>query len=186
MGRSGTGLGMTVVWGIVQDHRGHVHVESSEGIGTLMDLLFPATRELAAKQVGTIMLDEYLGRGETILVVDDMPEQRDLAGNMLRKLNYLVNTAPSGEDAVRHASAHPTDLLVLDMLMDPGIDGLETYLRILRVRPGQRAIIVSGFSETDRVMEARRLGATGYVRKPYTMETLGMAVREALDRNIGP
>jgi two-component system, cell cycle sensor histidine kinase and response regulator CckA len=181
MGRSGTGLGMTVVWGIVQDHRGHVHVESSEGVGTLMNLLFPVTGELVAKQVGAIPLDEYLGKGETVLVVDDVPVQRELAGNMLRKLNYLVHIASSGEEALRFLSTQPAHLVVLDMIMDPGIDGLDTYIRILRINPWQRAIIVSGFSETDRVIEAQRLGARTYVRKPYTLESLGMAVRQALD-----
>jgi two-component system cell cycle sensor histidine kinase/response regulator CckA len=68
------------------------------------------------------------------------------------------------------------------MIMDPGIDGLETYIRVLASHPAQRAIIVSGFSETDRVREAQRLGAEGYVKKPYTLEKLGVAVREALNR----
>jgi DNA-binding NarL/FixJ family response regulator len=68
------------------------------------------------------------------------------------------------------------------MIMDPGIDGLETYRRILEIRPGQRAIIVSGFSETERVSQAQALGAGAYVRKPYVLEKIARAVREALDR----
>ena len=62
--------------------------------------------------------------------------------------------------------------------MDPGIDGLETYRRILRIHPGQRALITSGFSESDRVQEARRIGAGAYVKKPYRIETLAGAVRD--------
>jgi len=73
------------------------------------------------------------------------------------------------------------DLLVLDMIMDPGIDGLDTYKRILQLHPGQKAIIVSGFSETERVREAQRLGARSYIKKPYTLDELGVAVRAALD-----
>ena len=67
--------------------------------------------------------------------------------------------------------------------MDPGIDGLETYRRILEIRPGQRAVIVSGFSETDRVKTARELGAGAYVRKPYILSALGLAVRNELTRS---
>jgi len=71
-------------------------------------------------------------------------------------------------------------LVVLDMIMDPGIDGLETYRRILRIHPGQRALITSGYSESDRVQEARRIGAGAYVKKPYRIETLARAVRTVL------
>jgi len=77
-------------------------------------------------------------------------------------------------------SDQSVDLVILDMIMDPGIDGLETYIRILESHPNQRAIIASGFSETDRVREAQRMGAGIYVKKPYTLEKLGVAVRKAL------
>jgi len=68
------------------------------------------------------------------------------------------------------------------MIMDPGMDGLDTYRRILEFRPGQKAIIASGYSETGRVKEAQRLGARCYVRKPYTMETIGLALKEELEK----
>jgi DNA-binding NarL/FixJ family response regulator len=66
--------------------------------------------------------------------------------------------------------------------MDPGIDGLETYKRILAVSDRQKAIIVSGFSETERVREALKLGVGGYIRKPYALGDLARAVRTELDR----
>ena len=72
------------------------------------------------------------------------------------------------------------DLLILDMIMDPGIDGLDTYKRILKLHPNQKAIIASGFSETERVKEAQRLGAGKYIKKPYTLEKIGMAVKKEL------
>ncbi len=74
------------------------------------------------------------------------------------------------------------DLLVLDMIMEPGIDGLETYKRILKFHPGQKAMIVSGFSETDRVKETQKLGAGTYLKKPYLLEKFGLAVKDELDR----
>jgi PAS domain S-box-containing protein len=182
MGRSGTGLGMAVVWGTVQDHKGHIHVESREGLGSTFTLLFPATREALRAQTGPLPLEAFMGRGEAILVVDDVPEQREIAATILGRLNYRVATAGTCAEAVEYARRTPPDLVVLDMIMEPGPDGLETYRRILQIQPRQRAIIASGYSETDRVREAQRLGAGTYVRKPYLMEKLGLAVRQELDR----
>jgi two-component system, cell cycle sensor histidine kinase and response regulator CckA len=181
MGKSGTGLGMSVVWGTVKDHRGYVEVQSIEGRGTTFTLYFPVTREAADLPESRPDLDDYLGRGETILVVDDIREQRDIASGMLGKLGYTVATVASGEDAIAWLDAQGADLLILDMIMEPGIDGLETYRRIADQHPGQKAIIASGYSETRRVREAQRLGAGTYIKKPYTLEKIGMAVRAELD-----
>ena len=85
-------------------------------------------------------------------------------------------------DAVNYLADNQADILVLDMVMDPGIDGCETYRRILETHPRQRAIVASGFSETERVREIRRLGAGEYIKKPYTLEKIGVAVRRELDR----
>ena len=125
-----------------------------------------------------------MGRGESILVVDDVEEQRQIASGMLEALGYPTASVPSGEDAVEYVKENPVDLLVLDMIMDPGIDGLDTYKRIVELRPGQKAVIASGFSDTDRVKETQRLGAGPYVRKPYTIEKIGMAVKSELEKAI--
>ena len=97
-------------------------------------------------------------------------------------MGYSVTAVASGEEAVEYVKDHHVDLLVLDMIMDPGIDGLETYKRIFKDQPGQRAIITSGFSETDHVREAQNLGVGAYIKKPYTMEKLGTAIRSELER----
>lgn len=180
MGRSGTGLGMAVVWGTVKDHKGYINVESIEGKGTAFTLYFPVTRDEIVSEKSVLNTEDYIGKGESILVVDDMEEQRELASKMLNKLHYSVSTVSSGEKAVDYMNDNSADLLILDMIMDPGIDGLETYKRILKLHPGQKAIISSGFSETERVKEAQRLGAGKYIKKPYTMEKMGLAVKEEL------
>ena len=97
-------------------------------------------------------------------------------------LGYFATSVSSGEEAVGYIKNNSADLLVLDMIMDPGIDGLETYKRILGLRPGQKAIIASGVSETDRVREAQELGAGKYIKKPYTLEKIGIAVKEELEK----
>lgn len=183
MGRSGTGLGMAVVWGTMQDHNGYIHVESSEGSGTCFWLYFPMSREQLSKEKAPAPIESYTGNQETILVVDDIPEQRKIASSILSRLNYVVETVSSGEAAIEHLKQKPMDLVILDMIMDPGMDGLETYRQILKIRSDQRAIIASGFSETERVREAQRLGAGGYVKKPYLLENIGLAVRKELDRS---
>ncbi|MDA8125595.1 MAG: PAS domain S-box protein [Deltaproteobacteria bacterium] len=181
MGRSGTGLGLAVVWGAVKDHQGYIHVQSGEGQGTTMSLYFPASREEMAQDL-PVDPSEYMGSGEAILVVDDILEQRELAVSMLERLNYRVDAVASGEEALAYLREKPADIVVLDMIMEPGMDGLETYQGMLEIRPGQKAVIVSGFAETERVHRARELGAGPYVRKPYIRERIGMAIRGELDR----
>lgn len=180
MGRSGTGLGMAVVWGTVKDHNGYIHVKSDEGKGTTIKLFFPVTRKPFRSNEFANSFESYRGEGESILVVDDVKEQRDIASKLLAYLGYSVQTVCSGKEAVEYIDARPADLIVLDMLMPPGIDGLETYERIISKHPGQKAIIASGFSETNRVKKAQRLGAGRYVKKPYTLEKIGLAVKAEL------
>ena len=179
---SGTGLGMTIVWATIKDHKGYIDIKSEEGLGTTFKFYLPTTRESIKRQQRRIVLHDYLG-SETILIVDDAPEQLEIAENMLTKLGYTVHTAISGEKALEQIKYQPVDLVILDMIMPGGLDGLETYQEIIQLFPKQKAIITSGFSESTRVKSLLRLGAGDYVQKPYTMEKLGMAVRGELDRN---
>jgi two-component system, cell cycle sensor histidine kinase and response regulator CckA len=183
MGRSGTGLGMAVVWGTVKDHLGTIDIQSKPLQGTTVTIHLPATSAdlIDAEKPETLV--QLKGAGERILVIDDVKDQREIAIEMLTRLGYQVESVSSGEAAVDHMREKKVDLLVLDMIMDPGIDGLETYRRIIRTHPGQRAVITSGFSESERVHEARRLGAGAYVKKPYSVETIAKAVKAALNGN---
>jgi PAS domain S-box-containing protein len=180
--RSGTGLGLAVVWGTVKDHLGYINVESKVGKGTTFSLYFPVTRDEIGHEQVSKSVSEYLGNGESILIVDDVKEQRNLASTMLKRLNYCVASVASGEEAVEYLRNQTVDLVVLDMIMDPGMDGFDTYRKILEIHPRQKAIIVSGFSETERVKQTQSLGAGSYVKKPYVLERLGLAVRQELDR----
>ena len=184
MGRSGSGLGMTVVWNTIKDHAGFVDIRSSEGDGTRFDIFMPATREEDNRTRHRVVLQDYTGT-ERILVVDDIHEQLDIAVRMLSKLGYRVSSAPGGVEAVAYLQTNTVDLLVLDMVMPPGIDGLETYRRILDLHPDQKAIIASGYAPSDRVKAMQDMGAGEHIRKPYTMEKIGMAVRRELDRKPG-
>jgi two-component system, cell cycle sensor histidine kinase and response regulator CckA len=178
--RSGSGLGMTVIWATVKDHGGYLDLQSREGEGTRIEIYLPATRQ-EQETVKEPVLENYLGN-ERVLVVDDAPEQSQVAVNMLTKLGYRVQAVASGEAAIAHLSREPADLVLLDMIMPGGLDGLETYERILEIRPGQKAVITSGYSESQRVKALQELGAGAYLAKPYTLEKIGMAVRQELDR----
>jgi two-component system cell cycle sensor histidine kinase/response regulator CckA len=182
MGRSGTGLGMAVVWGTVKDHKGYIHVESALGKGTTFKLYFPVTRKQKVETKHLNKLVDYKGNGESILVVDDIEDQREIASKILAQLGYSVKSVPSGEEAAKLLEIEKVDLIVLDMIMPPGIDGLETYKRIIDLHPEQKAIIASGFSETERVKEAQQLGIGSYVKKPYTIEKIGLAVKAELKK----
>jgi PAS domain S-box-containing protein len=182
MGRSGTGLGMAVVWGTVKDHNGYIDVQSAKGRGTTFTLYFPASRHQAKGQRHAWPIEAYRGRGELILVVDDVEAQREIAVSLLKRLGYAVQAVASGEQAVDYVADNRVDLVMIDMIMDPGMDGLDTYRRIVEKKPGQKAIIASGFSETSRVRAAQQLGAGEYVKKPYTLEKIGIAIRTELDR----
>ena len=182
MGRSGTGLGMAVVWGTVKDHNGYIKVDSKLDHGTTFQIYFPITRAEATNDLDLNDAAYYEGKGEKILVVDDVEEQRQIASKILSRLGYSVKVAGSGEEALEILGQETADLIVLDMIMPPGIDGLETYEQIVSSHPGQKAIIASGFSETDRVKKAQQLGAGRYLKKPYTMDKIGMAVKRELNR----
>ena len=182
MGKSGTGLGMAVVWGTVKDHKGYIDVKSTDGKGTDFAIYFPVIRQEVVADQSMVSMNDVMGKGESILVVDDVEDQREIASKILIKLGYSVLSVSSGEEAVDYMKNHSVDLLVLDMIMEPGIDGLDTYKKILEIHPNQKAIIASGFSETDRVREAQRLGATSYLKKPYLLDKIGKVVRDELDK----
>ena len=183
MGKSGTGLGLTIVWNTVQDHGGDITVESNAG-GTTFTLYFPATREKAELQEREVADEAILGNGERILVVDDEDLQRDIAGQLLESLGYTVLTAASGEEAVALVVEQSVDLVLLDMIMDPGINGRQCYEQMLVHRPNLKAIIASGYSESEEVKEALVQGVATFIRKPYTMMQLGKEICQVLGDEV--
>ena len=182
MGRCGTGLGMAVVWGAVKDHKGYIDVKSVVGKGTTFRLYFPVTQRELAVDDRLLSIKELMGKGESILVVDDVREQREIACGMLKKLGYRVSSVPGGEAAIAFCKENKVDLMVLDMIMHPGIDGLETYKRSIKIQPELLTIIASGYAETRRVREAQKLGAGEYIKKPYSLIRIGQAVKNELSK----
>jgi CheY-like chemotaxis protein len=180
---SGSGLGLSVVYGVVKDHKGYYDIITALGEGTEFKIYFPmisSTDLVREKEI-----DEISGN-ESILIVDDNEGQRDVAAELIKSMGYKTATAASGEEAIAYLQNQKVDLVLLDMIMEPGIDGLDTYREIIKIHPGQKAIIASGYSATERVEEMQSLGAGQYIRKPYTLNTLGKTIREELNRETEP
>jgi CheY-like chemotaxis protein len=182
MGRSGTGLGLTVVWNTVLDHDGYVNVASDPN-KTVFERYFPVRAGVEEGINEKIPLERLKGDGQSVLVVDDEISQREIAHGMLEMLGYSPASVSSEEEAISYLGSHSVDVLLRDMLMPPGITGLETYQRIIQLHPGQKAIVASGFSESDDVRRTQHLGAGEYLKKPYTIQALGLAVRRELERS---
>ncbi len=181
MGKSGSGLGLSVVYGIVKDHHGYYDVFSEVGVGTRFVLYFPATDR--KEQSDSRSMDSFEGH-ERILVVDDVEEQRGAASTILKRFGYEVACVSGGREALEYLKEKPVDLVVLDMIMEDGFDGLDTFKAARQICPDLKVVIVSGYSPTERVELMRAMGAGPYVRKPFSREALGRAVRQELDREI--
>lgn len=180
MGRSGTGLGMTVVWDTVHHHNGYIQVDSTQGSGTAIAVYLPVCEHDLIAYQDAMVHEDLTGNGEHILVVDDVAEQREIATAIFQELGYSADAVSSGESALEYLERQPADLLLLDMIMDPGIDGLETLQRVLSEYPRQKAVIASGYTKNERVRSALKLGAT-FVKKPYRLEEIAKAVKACLN-----
>lgn len=181
MGRSGTGLGLAVVWNVMHDHNGYIDVKNT-GQGTIFCLYLPATRQACSEDKDQENTQDLQGQGQTILVIDDEEGQRDIASAMLGRLGYQAKAVASGEEALEFLHHNDVDLLLLDMIMAPGMNGRQTYEKILANHPAQPAIIASGFSETAEVKTTMELGAGDFIKKPYTLRQLGRAVKAQLTK----
>jgi PAS domain S-box-containing protein len=178
--KRGSGLGLSVVHAVMEDHEGYIDCSTRVNSGTSFYLYFPASR----KKMAVRPSENIIGGTENILIIDDDELQRNVAGTILEKLGYKPNSVGDGESAIEFLKSNPQDLLVIDMVMPDGIDGTETFRRALTINPDQKAIIISGYAESERVKQALILGAGEFVRKPLSIKVLAKAVRKELDRKF--
>lgn len=185
LAKSGTGLGLAVVWNTIQDHQGGIVVNSGRE-GTEFQLYIPCSDLPLEESSKEENLAELRGNGETVLIVDDEPHQRDIAINLLNSLEYKATAVRSGEEAVVYLQQQRVDLLLLDMVMGAGLSGRQTYEKIIQYHPGQKAIIISGFSESEDVKQTLNLGAGRLINKPYSQYELAKAVYLELATELPP
>jgi len=191
MGKSGTGLGMSVVWGVAYDHNGSIDVLSEAGIGTRFDIYFPKTSKQLSPVANNELISNLQGNQEVILVVDDLEHQRQLCRDVLEHLNYQVETCSSGEEAIEILKSQNIDLVLLDMVLHDGgpkesWDGLTTFKEMQKFNPQIKAILVSGFAKTDEVTEAIELGAASFLGKPCTLVSIATAIKDVLAESSAP
>ncbi len=115
-------------------------------------------------------------------MVDDEERQREIASGILTRLGYDAEAVSNGEQAIEYVKEHPVDLIVLDMVMPKGINGRETYEGIIKIQPCQKTVIASGYARTKEVDIAQELGAGKYIKKPYTLAKVGLAVKDELEK----
>ena len=177
----GTGLGLAMVYGIVQQHQGHVRCESQIGTGTTFTILLPALPRKVGTQ--TAQLGDELPSGtETVLLVDDEELILELGSRLLAKAGYTVLQASSGKEALKICSQEQDRiaLVILDLIM-PEVGGRECLSELLHMNPQAKILIASGYSEDASVTECLARGARGFVGKPFRMQQLLQKVRKALD-----
>lgn len=183
MGKSGSGLGLSVVWNTVEDHQGTINVENLDP-GAKFEVRFPVELGVLLSSADqTLATFEKLGGSGSILVVDDEPDLRDIASAIVKKLGYTVSTVASGEEALAHIEKNHIDLVLLDMILGEGIGGFETYSNMIKLNPQQKAVIVSGYSSSEEIRQTLEMGAFAIIKKPYTLEEIGRVIKDCLENN---
>ena len=174
----GTGLGLAAVYGTITDHLGCINIYSEPGIGTVFKIYLPLS---GGKKTVAPSADELIRGSGGILLVDDEEILRDVGKSLLEELGYRVYLAEDGEQALEVYAQDKKDisLVILDMLM-PRMGGKETLVRLMDEFPDIRVLISSGFHQERTVDELVKLGARGFLQKPYIKQELGKAVAEAL------
>jgi two-component system, cell cycle sensor histidine kinase and response regulator CckA len=179
MGISGTGLGLAVVWNVVQDHNGYINVSSSKN-GTIFDVYFPVSRKPIEDSIIAKDFTEYKGNNETVLVIDDSPTQLDICKSILTQFNYKIKLAQSGEKGIERLKKNNIDVVILDMIMPGGINGYETYVELKRIKPDIKVILASGHAKDELVEKSLELGVTAYIKKPYRVDEICKVIRNIL------
>lgn len=176
----GTGMGLSVVHGIVKSHKGAILVDSRPGKGTLFKVYFPSYEgELLPRQTGA---DNSAGGSERIMLVDDETHLVQVQKELLVRLGYDVLVYDSGENALEDFRANPqmVDLVITDQAM-PRITGLALARALKNIRPDLPILFLAGFSDLETVREAREIGVSDFLLKPVRVEDLGQSIRSALD-----
>jgi PAS domain S-box-containing protein len=177
----GTGLGLSMVWGIVKQSGGHLWVQSELGKGTTFTLLLPRVEEPAAVGESRPRRAITLHGSETILLVEDQPQLRELTSHILTGYGYRVLEAANGTEALRIVEQDGTaiDLVVTDIVM-PGMTGIELGKRIRNLRPEFKLLYMSGYTDDVILQQGEFEAGAAYIEKPYTPEGLATKIRQVL------
>lgn len=178
----GTGLGLSVVHGIISQHRGHIDVYSALGRGTTFRIYLPTLRETQKETSAFREAREVILGHERLLVVDDEQPLREITKHILQDLGYKVTTEATPMGALNRFIENPQgyDLLLTDMNM-PKMSGAELIRQVREVRSDIPVILCTGFSETMNEQSTRELGSARHILKPVTQNELHKVIRSLLD-----
>ena len=179
----GTGMGLSMVHGIVNAMGGAIQVYSEPSKGTEFHVYFPVEKDSFAKQV-TIPKEKILGGNELILIVDDEEDILAMEKKMLERLGYQVTSLTDSMEALEtfRATPHGFDLIITDMAM-PNLSGDKLSIELIKLRPDIPILLCTGFSETISEEKARSMGIKGFLTKPITRMDLSKKIREVLEAN---
>lgn len=177
----GTGLGLSVVYGIVKNHQGAVKVESHPGAGASFHIYLPAMEDAPPVRKDSSATG-LPGGTETILFVDDEKDLAELARNYLTRLGYQITLCMDSLEALNVFQKTPRgfDLVITDMNM-PRLSGSDLARQILHLRPGQPVILCTGYSSYMNAEKAAEMGIKSFLFKPVSRRDMAMAIRKALD-----
>ena len=182
MGKSGTGLGLSIVWNIVQDHNGWIEIKDNDP-GAIFEIYLPATQDSVCPLPDIHSPESLRGNGEKILLIDDEFEQNEIIEKALQGMGYITYSVTSGEEGIAFIESQPVDLILLDMMMGDGLNGRETYEKIVKIRPQQKAIVISGYAKSEDIKKAKELGISNFIEKPVTISKISVAIRQSLACN---
>jgi CheY-like chemotaxis protein len=175
----GTGLGLTVIQHTMRDHYGYIDIRKGP-TGTIFELYFPIIAQQERHIQEPKILNTMFGKGESILIVDDEKEQLDIISSVLNRLGYKTASVTSGEKAIEHIRENNVDLVLLDMVLKPGINGYQTLKNILAINPQQKTVITSGqLNHPDRD-KTRRMGVSQYLAKPVSLSLLARTIQQEI------
>ena len=182
----GTGLGLATVYGIVKQSGGDISVYSEPGQGTTFKIYLPRIKEDSELRPASPATVQIPGGWETILVVEDNDELRQLAASVLRNLGYTVLEAPNGPEAIQLFQAQPEAIhLVLTDVVMPEMSGREMVERLRQTHPGLRALYMSGYTDAAITRQGVLEPGAPFIQKPFGVEALAKKVREVLDGGKG-
>lgn len=177
----GTGLGLTIIQHTMRDHYGYIDIRQGS-TGSIFELYFPVISQQESLIQEPMSIETMLGRGETILIVDDETEQLEIITSVLNRLGYQTASVACGEKAIEYIKEKPVDLILLDMVMSPGLNGYQTLKEIRDINPKQKTVIISGQLSHPDMIKTEELGVSRYLAKPVSLTILAKNVQEEIQQ----